>query len=232
MVTIPRIIIIEGILLVISMIFSSLTTGIGEVYFSPAMLVCSNMTKTWAWSGQMALYFVPDILIMASTIAALYRLILKQRRAIASAALPSQTKQADDNESRLQSQSREQLHSSCPDVAPTTSRLEAEAANAARTLSTKQSVECYAKNVKAAIKLVSGISGVFWFTLFPAVIGMNFMRSRNLIIDAEMAWHIEARTVMRFLNYLPTLAWASDPIMYFLINSTLKAKLYEFFRKQ
>jgi len=221
MVTIPRIIIVECILLVISMIFSSLTTGIGEIYFSPALLICSNLTKPWVWSSQMSLYYAPDILFMAATIAALYRLILKQRRAIACAALPTQREQPTQSNAN-------ETTSGPSDTVPATSAHQTDAPDIERRRSND---ECVVANIKAAIKLVSGISGVFWFTFVPAVIGINVIRSRNLLVEAEMAWNVEARMMLRFISYLTTLAWIADPIMFFLVNPKLRSTFLQLFRK-
>ena len=85
--------------------------------------------------------------------------------------------------------------------------------------------------MKAAIKLVSGISAVFWFTFVPTIIGINVIRSRNLLVQAEMAWNVEARTMLRFINYLTTLAWIADPIMFFLVNPKLRSTFLQLFRK-
>jgi hypothetical protein len=196
-VTIPRVIVIEVILFTLSSIFSSLTTAVGEIYFSPAMLLCSNLTKSWVWASQMSLYYVPNILVLASTIASLYHLVLKQRRAISSVAVTASTTSA-------------------------TSREEQQTAEVDRQPSPANVTESSVRKIRATIKLVAGISGIFWISIFPALIGMNIMLSKNLILEAELASNVKARLSLRFINFSPIWSWIADPLIYYFVNPQLK----------
>jgi len=205
-VTIPRVIVIEVILFTLSSIFSSLTTAVGEIYFSPAMLLCSNLTKSWVWASQMSLYYVPNILVLASTIASLYHLVLKQRRAISSVAVTASTTSA-------------------------TSREEQQTAEVDRQTSPANVTESSVRKIRATIKLVAGISGIFWISIFPALIGMNIMLSKNLILEAELASNVKARLSLRFINFSPIWSWIADPLIYYFVNPQLKHYFYQMLRK-
>jgi hypothetical protein len=79
--------------------------------------------------------------------------------------------------------------------------------------------------------LVAGISGIFWISIFPALIGMNIMLSKNLILEAELASNVKARLSLRFINFSPIWSWIADPLIYYFVNPQLKHYFYQMLRK-
>ena len=222
MVTVRRVILVELMLLTFSSIFSGLTTAAGTIYFSPSMLLCSNLTKSWVWWSQMALYYVPNMTTIAMTIASLYRLVLRKRRINTRAVFSVSTESTSGCQSTLEAST-----TAISDNTGCSTSVETE-----RQRSSTEVHVSAPSQIKAAMKLVGLISGVLWLTVFPGVTAMNIIVWKNLFVVAELGLNTKARMMLRFINYVQVVSWIAESVIYFLVNPTLKSRLCHLLGKQ
>jgi len=217
-VSIRLVIAIEMVILTVALIFNIAATAVGDIYFSPTTMVCSNSSKPWVWITQMTLYVIPSLTSVAFTIVSLHHLILKQRRTVAD--------QHRSTSGATSAVNRENIHvdntgfSRSDNSTGRTSLSNAEVADLQRNVS--ENHNCTITKIKAATKLVGMISGLFWITYIPALIGFNVLLAANKLWEADLGINIKYRIIMRILSFLITLSWLIDPFIYLLVNPQLR----------
>jgi len=229
MITNRVIIVIETIIFVVATVFSILSVITVESYFSIAAFICVQTTKRWVIIVEFTCYYFLCITLVLITIMSLFLLIVKTRRAIA---IPLKSLKSTSAPSRNNQQATHlrEADDHKKDVANSANR------NCGQSDPNGSSCDSYEKEnqtsqIKIAIKLISSISGVFWVTVFPAIVGIVFFRIYASPIDIELAISMKYRMLRRFLTYFPILSAFVNPLLYIKFNKPLKLRLITLVKK-
>ena len=208
-----RIIGIEISFIIFTMTVDITAAATGEIFFSPAMLFCSNMRTTWVFHVHMVVSYLPSIILVLAAVISLHRLIVKHRRTIAIESLV--IGRSNGNSSEFDSITSVYVIENVPiDRCGPSSGVQ----------------ELLVPNLKVAMKILRGISGVFWVTYVPTTIGVHSFSAKKML-EAELGLVVNHRILLRFLTFLITLGYSVDPLISLFVNPQLKSKLMALLRK-
>ena len=224
-ITNTKIIILEVLIILTATIFSILSGIKVDSYFSVSAFLCLVAISTSSLTIQMVCYYFLSVILIISAIISLFVLVNKHRRAIADQvqSVGFSSDSGRINKPNLSSGSGREVPASVNVINEDCNRGEASCNSFNQMNQTSQ--------IKSAAKLIATISGIFWLTLFPSIIGIAVIRSKTNNINIELGVSVKYRIRRRFLIFYPFLSSVISPSLYLYLNKPLKDKLMNTIRK-
>ena len=236
-VTTKKIVFIEFLIILVALLYNTSSMAAIETYFSVSNFLCSSVSAPWVWIVSMVFYYFLSTIFEAIAMISLQVLIFKKRRSIK--AINSQTGKVTDSQrgtTEDPQSPKDGIHSEVcisTENRITTSTTD-DSHNQTRTatnVATSSSEEPghSLKNIKATIKLVVSISGLFWLTFFPTMIATTLILQSST--SYELTFNVKLILIRRFFSYFPFILTITDPIIYVYVNPPLRTKVSNIFRR-
>ena len=224
MITNRLILILEMLILLLATLFSILSGAKAESYFSVSTFLCLVAISTTSLIIQMTCYYFLSVIFIISAIVSLLILIRKHRRAIADQVQSFGFTSHSNRENKSNLNSRVGCEVPFSGSVTNDSNVGEASCNSPNQMN-------QTSQIKSAATLIATISGIFWLTLFPSIIGIAVILSQSTVIDIEMAVSVKYRILRRFFIFYPFLSSAISPPLYLYFNKPLKDKLINSIRK-
>ena len=225
---------VEAVVFLFGLCFNSAVNALGPSIFSPTYLLCFVIKKKWISIFENTLYYGVTVLVIFSAIVMLQRLIVKQRRAIASQMALDGGRNREEIRSVSQGIQEDQTDRTREvGIALASNSGEAELANPGISGNNYQSVQIKEINIasiKKGLRVIGSMSGVFWLGFFPSLTALLILQKMNYktIQNDNIAKDIIIRRLFRFY---PQMSLIINPFIYIYANPAMRKGVARLFGK-